>query len=236
MRACGNSCVVMHVCGNRELCSDACLWKQLCSDACLSVAGSRKPGSNYNRVELKRDPRRTFRAIHKITKKSGYRKDLSMVGSQAPWWCLVCCRAPLCLAGLLSWTVWLRSGTRHLDDVLSVVVRPFVQLACCLELCGWGGGRGTLMMSCLLSCAPLFGLFWTVWFLRLRSQLYLWGSPFWVRFLRVWPFLNPAIEVVTFRLRGWRMLGVFLLPAFTRLGYECQDLLSLCSGMHVSTD
>ena len=31
---------------------------------------------------------------------------------------------------------------------------------------------------------------------------------------------NPAIEVVTFRLRGWCMLGVFLLPAFTRLGHE----------------
>ena len=27
-----------------------------------------------------------------------------------------------------------------------------------------------------------------------------------------------------FRLRGWCMLGVFLLPAFTRLGHECQDL------------
>ena len=29
------------------------------------------------------------------------------------------------------------------------------------------------------------------------------------------------------------MLGEFLLPAFTRLGHECQDLLSLCDGMHV---
>ena len=28
---------------------------------------------------------------------------------------------------------------------------------------------------------------------------------------------NPTIGVVTFRLRGWCMLGVFLLPAFTRL-------------------
>ena len=32
------------------------------------------------------------------------------------------------------------------------------------------------------------------------------------------------------------MLGVFLLPAFARLGHECQDLLSLCNGMHVYTD
>ena len=26
------------------------------------------------------------------------------------------------------------------------------------------------------------------------------------------------------------MLGVFLLPAFTNLGHECQDVLSLCDG------
>ena len=32
------------------------------------------------------------------------------------------------------------------------------------------------------------------------------------------------------------MLGVFLLPPFTHLGHECQDLLSLCDGMHVCTD
>ena len=29
------------------------------------------------------------------------------------------------------------------------------------------------------------------------------------------------------------MLGVFLLPAFTRLGHECQDIFSLCDEMHV---
>ena len=32
------------------------------------------------------------------------------------------------------------------------------------------------------------------------------------------------------------LLGVFLLPAFTHLGHECQDLLSLCDRMHVCTD
>ncbi|KAL8575713.1 hypothetical protein ACOMHN_055902 [Nucella lapillus] len=42
------------------------------------VKGSRKPGNNVNRVELKRDSRRTFRAIRSITKRSGYRQDLSM--------------------------------------------------------------------------------------------------------------------------------------------------------------
>ena len=47
---------------------------------------------------------------------------------------------------------------------------------------------------------------------------------------------NPTIKVVTFRLRGWCVLGVFLLPAFTRLGHERQDLLSPCDEMHVCTD
>ena len=47
---------------------------------------------------------------------------------------------------------------------------------------------------------------------------------------------NPTIEIVTFCLCGWCMLGVCLLPAFTRLGHECQDLLSPCDGMHVCTD
>ena len=42
-------------------------------------------------------------------------------------------------------------------------------------------------------------------------------------FLCMCPFLNPTIEAVTFRLRGGCMLGLFLLPAFTRLGHECQD-------------
>ena len=49
-------------------------------------------------------------------------------------------------------------------------------------------------------------------------------------------FFTPTIEVVTFRLCGWCMLGVFLLPAFTRLGNECQELLGPCDGMHVYTD
>ena len=32
------------------------------------------------------------------------------------------------------------------------------------------------------------------------------------------------------------MLGVLLLPVFTRLGHECQDLLSPRDGMHVCTE
>ena len=59
---------------------------------------------------------------------------------------------------------------------------------------------------------------------------------FWVRFLRMWPIFNPTIKVVTFHLCGWCVLGVFLLPAFTCLGHERQDLLSPCDEMHVCTD
>ena len=49
-------------------------------------------------------------------------------------------------------------------------------------------------------------------------------------------FFNPTIKVGTFRLGGWCVLGVFLLPAFTRLGHGRQDLLSPCDEMHVCTD
>ena len=38
------------------------------------------------------------------------------------------------------------------------------------------------------------------------------------------------------RLRGWCVLGVFLLSAFTRLGHERQDFLSPCDEMYVCTD
>ena len=55
-------------------------------------------------------------------------------------------------------------------------------------------------------------------------------------FLRMWSLHNPTKEAATFRLRGRCMLGVFLLLAFTHLRHECQDLLSLCHGMHVCTD
>ena len=72
---------------------------------------------------------------------------------------------------------------------------------------------------------------------------------FGVQLLRMWPvflflflffvfwfFFNPAIEVITFRRRGWCILGVFLMPAFTCLGHECQNVLSPCDGMHVCID
>ena len=68
-------------------------------------------------------------------------------------------------------------------------------------------------------------------------QLYLCGSPFgWDFCILCDRFFNPTIKVVTFHLRGWCMLDVFLLPAFTHLGHEHQDLLSPCDEMHVCTD
>ena len=81
---------------------------------------------------------------------------------------------------------------------------------------------------------PTLNRAWIV--LLLHSQLYLWGSPFWVRFLHMWSFFNPTIEEVTFRLNGWCMLDVFMLPAFTCLENECQDLFfNPREGMHVCT-
>ena len=117
------------------------------------------------------------------------------------------------------------------------------------------------------SAFPAISLRFIILLLLLRSQVYLWGSSFFFFFfcapqlyLRGSPFFffcdpnyisavhhllrffacvtvfNPTIEVVTFRLPGWCMLGVFALPAITRLSHECQDLLNPCNGMHVRTN
>ena len=77
--------------------------------------------------------------------------------------------------------------------------------------------------------------------LVLLSQLYLWVSPLWGNeegeiFAYVTIFFNPSIEIVTFCFRGWSTLSVYLLPAFTHLGHECQYLLGLCDALHVRTD
>ena len=87
--------------------------------------------------------------------------------------------------------------------------------------------------------------------LFLRSQLFRWGPSYLVRFgfvvvvvvVVVFNFLpdllffysNHRDRVVSFRLRGWCMLGVLLLPVFIHLGHECLDLLSPCDGVHVCT-
>ena len=83
----------------------------------------------------------------------------------------------------------------------------------------------------MFTCFPFF-----LFLLLLHSQLYLWGSPFLLRVLRMWPFFNLTIKVVAFHLHGWCMLWVLLLLAFTHQGHKCQDVLSLCYGMHVCTD
>ena len=55
-------------------------------------------------------------------------------------------------------------------------------------------------------------------------------------FVYVTSSFNPTTEAVTFRLPGWCILDMFLLPAFIRLGHECHDLLSPCYGLHVCSD
>ena len=87
-----------------------------------------------------------------------------------------------------------------------------------------------LFFFCCCCCCCFFVCFFS--FPSYISGVHYFG----VRFLCMWPFFNPTIKVVTFRLRGLCVLGVFLLPAFTRLGHECQDLLSPCDEMHVCTD
>ena len=84
-------------------------------------------------------------------------------------------------------------------------------------------------------CAFLSPCHFVLFILLLLSQLCLWVSPFWWYFLCTWQF-NPTIEVVTFHLCGWYMLGVYLVLAFTCLGHECQDFFSLCKEMHVCID
>ena len=112
----------------------------------------------------------------------------------------------------------------------------------------WSGHKSRAthqaLITCNMSCAMWYvgtaqlswnGFFFFVFFFAFPS--YISGvHHFWVRFLRMWPFFNPTIKVVTFRLRGWCTLGVFLLLAFTCLGHERQDLLSPCDEMHVCTD
>ena len=80
-----------------------------------------------------------------------------------------------------------------------------------------------------------FFFFFLLLFLLLHSKHISGFHHFWWVFGYMTIFI-PAIEVFTFRLHGWCMLGMFLLQAFTRLGYECQDILTLCDEMHVCTD
>ena len=58
------------------------------------------------------------------------------------------------------------------------------------------------LVFCDRGCVNLYHLL-----LLLRSQLCLCGSPFLVRFLGMWLFLNPTLEVITFHLHGWCVCG-----------------------------
>ena len=60
--------------------------------------------------------------------------------------------------------------------------------------------------------------------LLLRSQLGLWGSPIWVRFLCMWPFLNPNIEVVTFHRHGWCVFVADIHPFWTWMSGSFESL------------
>ena len=115
-------------------------------------------------------------------------------------------------------------------------LKPLLSELVWLCECGWEWAfflsffyfcLGWLFFTCTTGICTRVHVQLSIVFFFCIPQLYLWGSPFWVRFLWVWPFLNPTIEVVIFRLCGWCMMGVFLLLTFTRLGHECQDLLSL---------
>ena len=90
----------------------------------------------------------------------------------------------------------------------------------------------TQIVSVMFPQLHRYGVFVLHHFL-LHSQLYLGDSSFFVceTFVQ-----DLAIEVVTFCLHGWWVLGVLLLLEITLPGHECQDLLSPCDGMHMCTD
>ena len=62
----------------------------------------------------------------------------------------------------------------------------------------------------IFGCNSFTCFFFCCFFFAFPSYMYISGvHHFWVRFLHMWPFFNPTIKVVTFRLRGWCVLGVF---------------------------
>ena len=54
-------------------------------------------------------------------------------------------------------------------------------------------------------------------------------------FVCLFSFFNPTIEVITFRLPGWCMLDVLLLPAFNHQGHECEVRATECTCAHILT-
>ena len=102
---------------------------------------------------------------------------------------------------------------------------------------------GPLLVVMLLNCPGKLCLYcgWPSCFGYISLSFFFFYVPssrvhhFWRDFC-VCDCLMVQLEVVTFLLHRYCMLGVLLLPAFTRLGHECQDRLSPCDGMHVFTD
>ena len=63
--------------------------------------------------------------------------------------------------------------------------------------------------------------------------------PFWMRFLftMIFFFFSKSNHWGSHIPSSWMVhAGCVFVAAFTHLGYECQDLLSLSNGMHVCTD
>ena len=112
--------------------------------------------------------------------------------------------------------------------------------------CRWCNGGWTVktvvtwlssasMITAPIRFADLGGCQSFVCFFFCVPQLDLWGSTFWVRFLRMWPLLiQPLRWSHSVFVDG--ACWVFLLPAFIRLRHERQDLLSPCDGMHVCSN
>ena len=70
-----------------------------------------------------------------------------------------------------------------------------------MHICAWPCFSGILLKVSAQWYQSWPGFFFFFFFCI--PQLYLWASPFWVRFLRMWSFFDPTIEVVTFCLCGW---------------------------------
>ena len=110
----------------------------------------------------------------------------------------------------------------HTTCTLNNMSWPWMMFECnhtaTCALVGGGGGRGGRGCCC---CS------WDLLLLLLCSQQSRWDSPFLVRFLRVWPFFNTIIEVVTFRLCGysWIYIPLSKTAEFKKKKYEITNLV-----------
>ena len=132
------------------------------------------------------------------------------------WWSFaISCTCSIGLSDTLLYCVAI------LSLLLSFSLPPYPPPAYCLQICLVSLSLWELLYSyecddhyhlpvqsvCLIFCYTvlLFFVFFCFAFPSYISGVH----HFWVRFLRMWPFFNPTIKVVTFRLCGWCVLGVF---------------------------